>query len=417
MNLRDLIAERLFGKYIQQRIAEAYINSSDLYPHAWRSLYDNPNDIPAQTTTDIIQDSINAYRTNPLAYRIIELSTSYVLGQGIAINAQPQTINTFIHEFWQHPLNNMDNRLHQICTELALTGDLFITFHTNPFDGMSYIRITPSLSIDIIETAPNDIEQEIRYHVRGTPTNPNGTWWDAENMHHYSINRLPGATRGQGDLVTILPWLRRYKDWLTDRVIINKYKGAYLWDVTITGGTQASITQKRNELATPPPPGSVIVHNDAETWKAIKPEIGADDVAEDGKALRTAIATGAGLPLHFLSEGGDVNRATAQEMGEPTRRNYEKRQTLVTTIIRNILDTVISRAQQAHTLSHRKYTLTITCPDLTTADNVAISQAISQAISALATAADRHWIDDATAKEWLYKFAQQPLSQPTENTP
>src|SRR5437588_32487 len=81
------------------------------------------------------------------------------------------------------------------------------------------------------------------------------------------------AKRGKSDLATLLPWLRRYKDWLIDRVRVNKYKSAFLWDVEIAGADKKMIDEKLMTYARPPEPGSVLVHNESETWKAVQPMI------------------------------------------------------------------------------------------------------------------------------------------------
>src|SRR5579884_3179220 len=66
--------------------------------------------------------------------------------------------------------------------------------------------------------------------------NLEGEWFQAgKEVVQFTINKVSNAKRGKSDLATLLPWLRRYKDWLTDRVRINKYKGAFLWDVQLTG--------------------------------------------------------------------------------------------------------------------------------------------------------------------------------------
>lgn len=392
--------------WIQERINP--ITQED--DSGWRGLNMRERDAEAHTYLDNADDSLEAYRVNPMAYRIIELTTSYVLGQGLTIEAHPSDVDAFVKRFWHHKLNNMDARLHQWLNELSLTGDLFVTFATNQYDGMTYVRAVPSEQIDDIETEPHDYEQETRFH-QTTTTDRSTRWWTQDEMRHYSINRVVGATRGQGDLVPILPWLQRYKDWLTDRVIINKFKGAYLWDVTITGAPQATITAKQNKIAgNPPAPASVIVHNEAEVWKAVQPDIKADDVEADGKAFRLMIAAGAGTPLHFLGEGEGANRATAQEMGDPTRRHYEKRQQLVAAIVRDVLTEVITRARAQGALrpSRRQPTIAISFPDLSTTDNLAVAQAMAAAVTSLETAVAHNWIDDATASEWLRHIAQKP---------
>jgi hypothetical protein len=362
MNIGSVVAERLFGGYIRERVSEATAEQDERW---WRSLdvRQGVKDVTYADFLDQQQDSLEAYRANPLAFRITELMTDYVLGRGVVVTARSPEADAFVQRFWQHPLNHMDARLHPLCTELSLAGEVFVTFHTNPYDGMTYVRAVPASLIDEIETNAEDVEDEAQYHERGfrgsgfgiretgsetrSPdpgTRTTGRWWTREEMRHYAINRVVGAKRGQGDLVPILPWLRRYKDWLTDRVIINKYKGAYLWDVTLQGATAATVRAKRAELCTPPTSGSIIVHNEAEVWKAIQPQINAEAVEADGKALRLVIAAGAGVPLHFLAEGESATRTTAIEMGEPTRRHYEKRQQYVGWMLGDMLGEVLRRA-------------------------------------------------------------------------
>ena len=369
MDMRSVLAERLFGDYIRERVSEATAGQEDRW---WRSLNvrQGVKDVAYQDFLDQQQDSLEAYRANPLAFRIVELMTDYVLGRGVAAAARSPQVNAFVQRFWQHPLNRMDARLQPLCTELSLAGEVFVTFHTNPYDGMTYVRAVPASLIDEIETNAEDGEDEVRFHqvgyrvsgagYRGTDREarnpipdtpyPNDRWWTKEEMRHYAVNRVVGAKRGQGDLVPILPWLRRYKDWLTDRVIINKYKGAYLWDVTLQGATAATVRAKRAELSTPPAAGSIIVHNEAETWRAIQPQINAEAVEADGKALRLIIGAGAGVPLHFLAEGESATRTTAVEMGEPTRRHYEKRQRYIGLMLNDMLGEVLRRAVDAGAL-------------------------------------------------------------------
>jgi hypothetical protein len=70
----------------------------------------------------------------------------------------------------------------------------------------------------------------------------------------------------------------------------------------------------------------VLFHNEVEEWKAVQPQIGAADVRDDGRALRLMIAVGAGMPEHYLAEGGNANRATAAEMGLPAIKRFQRRQ-------------------------------------------------------------------------------------------
>ena len=189
-------------------------------------------------------------------------------------------------------------------------------------------------------------------------------------MVQFKINAVSNAKRGKSDLATLLPWLRRYKDWLTDRVRINKYKGAFLWDIQLTGADAKTIDRKRMQYAYPPEPGSIIVHNESEQWSAVQPQIEAGDAAADGRAIKMMIAMGAGLPEHYLAEGGEVNRATAAEMGLPTFRKFQRRQDTFGLVIRAIVDRVLEEAVRAGALPagiDRAYRVVF--PELAPGDN------------------------------------------------
>jgi hypothetical protein len=322
-------------------------------------------DVLPSTYLEIHNECYEAYNANPLAYAIIELTTSFVLGEGLTIAARDQRVQHIIDEFWCHPENHMGERVYSLCNELSLYGEQFVHFFVNRYDGSVIIRqIDPSL-IDQIVTDPEDIEKPLWYHRRALLQNNDLQAEDVAGMHpplpwqlslssglfssgaysnegreldlegrwlragtdviHIAINKVSNARRGKSDLAMLLPWLRRYKDWLLDRVRINKYKSAFFWDVTLNGADRKTIDRKRMEYASPPAPGSVIIHNEAETWSSVDPKINANDVNEDGRAIRLMIAVGASLPEHYLSDGENGNRATASEMSLPTLLKFKRR--------------------------------------------------------------------------------------------
>jgi len=289
----------------------------------WRRLSDNwyQKDVIPSTYLELHNACYEAYNANPLAFAVVEITTSFVLGKGLTISAHDEQVQQTLMNFWSDPSNHMDDRIYALCTELSLYGEQFIRFFVNPYDGRVQIRqVDPSL-IDQIETDPEDIETPLRFHRRpigpsatlpGSPPvivptdseNPDGVWYKAgSEVMQFTINKVSNAKRGKSDLATLLPWLRRYKDWLTDRVRINKYKGSFLWDVQLTGADRKTIERKKTEYSYPPEPGSVIIHNEAETWSAVKPEINANEAAEDGRAIKLMVAVGCQLPEHFLSDG------------------------------------------------------------------------------------------------------------------
>ena len=67
-----------------------------------------------------------------------------------------------------------------------------------------------------------------------------------------------------------------------------------VWNVTMAGADKAQLNRVKADYASSPDPGTVLVHNETEVWKAVRPEIGAADVRDDGRAIRLMIAAGAG---------------------------------------------------------------------------------------------------------------------------
>ena len=60
---------------------------------------------------NIIDDSLRAWRDDPLSRRIVCLTTQFSIGRGFRISADSPQVDALIHEFWDHPLNRMDARL------------------------------------------------------------------------------------------------------------------------------------------------------------------------------------------------------------------------------------------------------------------------------------------------------------------
>ncbi len=412
MTLRSRVAERLFGDVIEDRVAQAVKVIDD----KWWSQIGGAGASLDRDWMELkgdLDDALEAWRTNPLARRICALCTDYVVGSGIYLQSSNSWVQKFVDEFWK--LNGMGLRCYQWCDELTRAGELFIVLGTDKVSGASFVRAVPAVQIDCVDTDDDDLERELRY--RQMKVNElDGKWWPAaavgpdadQVMLHYTINRPVGCVRGDGDLTPILPWLKRYSDWLLNRVRLNKYKTAFMWDVTISGrpGRGDTVRKKRFKYKTAPEPGSIIVHDDSETWQAVSPKIEAWDAKEDGKAIRLMTAAGAGVPLHFLSEGESATKATAAEMGDPTFRHYYRRQLFFGWMLVDMLTVAVKRAN-ARGRGRRLSGLGLRAvfPDITKRDNEQMARSALLITRALDTMAQYGWIDRESAIGMALKFA------------
>lgn len=362
----------------------------------WGSLSTRPHDYDTARVQEIYADTLEAWRKNPLAWRIIAITTDYTVGDRLAISSPNRALNRFIKAFWNHPKNRMDLRLESMSDELARAGDLFVALFRNPGDGMSYIRFVTKDRITAIECAPNDWETELYYteqldngQVRRWPSPDAATTDDPAIMLHYAVNRPAGALLGESDLVTLLPWLLRYSRMLEDRVRLNWAVRAFLWLVTVPA---SKVREKQEFYRTQPEAGSIVVKDESEKWEVMTPELRAADAASDLKAVRNMIDAGSGYPPHWRGEPEGSNLATAQAMQEPTERHLLRRQKYFGFMLQDILYHAYQRAAQvslARPLGSQDYEqlFTLEAPDISRADNQALAasaQAMTLALMNLA---------------------------------
>ncbi len=304
------------------------------------------------------QDALEAWRKNPLAYRYIAITTDYVVGEGVTVSSRDATVHDFITRFWNHPLNQLDQRLETMCDELSRAGDLFVLLFRNAQDGMSYLRFVTKDRIGRIITAENDWEREHAYvestlrfesgsqNLQGktwySPQHPLSTAQDAV-MLHYSVNRPLGSLTGESDLAPLIPWLQRYARMLEDRVRLNWAMRAFLWIVTVPSHRVAA---KAEQYRAAPESGSIIVKDDSETWQPVTPNLNAYDASADLKAIRQMIDAGSHYPPHWRGEPQEVNLATAVAMQAPTEKHLLRRQRYFNYMLKHILVQAYLRAAQ-----------------------------------------------------------------------
>jgi hypothetical protein len=315
----------------------------------WLGIGGRPHDYPSGQSQRIYSDSLEAWRKNPLAWRIVAITTDYVVGDRLMLSSANRRLDRFVRAFWHHPKNRIDLRLEPMCDELSRAGDLFVLLFRNPIDGMSYVRFVTKDRIIRIETAENDWETELAY-TEGLEGGGERRWLSPEHpqadqqgevMLHYSVNRPVGALLGEGDLTTMLPWLQRYSRMLEDRVRLHWALRAFLWIVTVP---TEKVGVKREQYRTPPDSGSIIVKDKEESWEAVAPSVNGADAQHDLKAVRGLIDAGSGYPPHWRGEAADANLATAQAMQTPTERHLKRRQDYFVYMLQDIVLQAYRRA-------------------------------------------------------------------------
>lgn len=315
-------------------------------------------DRPAAGFRDVIEKSLAAWREDPLARRIVSLTTQFSVGRGFRISADDPRADRLLHEFWEHPLNRMDARLLEWSDELCRTGNLFIMLSSD-ISGMSYVRAVPAGQVEEILPMENDIEQPQAFRLREiyasdparipeeklvrpasliAPTS-------GESMLHFTVNRPVGGQWGEPDLAPILVWLRRYNEWLEDRMRLNHYRTCFLFTVKTSHCSEEMRIHRQTQLnLRPPAPGTILVVSADEQWEVIQPNLASEEANEDGSAVKKMIAAGAGIPVSFLAETSGNSRTESSGMEDSACRNFRQRQQTLMYIIETVLRHVLARA-------------------------------------------------------------------------
>jgi len=400
---------------------------------------------------EILRDALLAWRTNPLAKRIVSLTTQYVIGEGLTLESKHAATNQFLQAWWKHRLNRMAVRAGEWCDELTRAGNLIVLISTDAA-GMSYVRALPATQVQSIITRPNDVEQPLAIiekmqwgatlaasgvgltsgGTQGDPTDGTSaagrapTSWPAYDEAadapgpdgvfptvalHYAINRPVAAAWGESDLAPLLRWLARYSNWLEDRARLNRFRQAFMYVVSAAFQSKADRLTRQAELnANPPTPGAILVKDDTETWEVLEPKLAGAEAAEDGLALKKMISAGSGNPLHFLAEPESATRTTAEAAGGPTFRHYEQRQDFFLWLIADVCQVVLNRRALVDPSIDPAAELTVTGADISARDNASLAQAAGFIANAFANLRDRELIDDAELLRVLYRFAGENVN-------
>ena len=425
------VLNKLFGREIERRVSLAVRALDDSRDRLLgRSSY--PRDRYGYDRDAVLQDALESWRVNPVTRRIVGLTTQYVVGGGIGIEAKHERTNKFIREWWVHRLNRMAMRVHEWCDELTRSGELFIVVSTDQA-GMSYLRAVPAADIQDIECTDNDLEQEVWIYEKpdmmadgersglGADGLVRGKKWkvydestDAPGedgsfspvMLHYAVNRPVGAKFGESDLAPLLRWLARYAGWLEDRARLNRYRQSFIYTVKAKFANEAERQRRQAEINMDPPnPGSILVIDESEEWSVLHPNLSSFEAAEDGLALKKMIAVGAGSPLHFLAEPESATRTTAESAGGPTFRHYEQRQEFFLWMLEDLTRVILRRRRFRDRLVNPRAELKVTGTDISSRDNAALATAASTVIGAFLDLRELGFIDDHELVRMAYRFA------------
>lgn len=399
---------RLEPQLQETPLREAAGATVDRDEEGWRRVGQAKRDLAAPTLRRAQELSVYLWRTNPLAYWLIEIRLAYLLADGVTFQADDgdSEVQRWLEEFWSDPINDMDSKFVEMARELFLFGELALPAFPAPNGQVRIAAIDPSV-IESVMTDPDNATQAIglttradaftvkrRYRIIvngfeealfSEQTQALRESFDGGDAFYFRINALTTATRGAPELMAVADWLDNLDGAMWAELERWEQLRAFIWDVLLKGATEENIRSKAQEIFAPAA-GSVRVHNESEEWQAVTPDLKAQDGSGFARLFRNYILGGLGVPEHWFGGGGDVNRATAGEMDEPTLKLMQMHQGRLTSILQTMGRYVVRRrlAVTGEAYDPAKHGFRVVWPALNTPDAAKMATAVQAVASAVA---------------------------------
>jgi len=307
------------------------------------------------------------YYKNPHARGIVRLYEKYVVGRGFQMTpkAQDERWKEVWEDFWKE--NKMDRRRKEIIRRSIRDGECFIRFFYGP-QGKTKIRFMNPLKVEDpnqqysygIQTNFEDIE-DVQYYFYGNEKIP------ADQVIHEKILVDSDVKRGRSMLEVIARPLAQYKDWLNDRMKLNKIR-AVLGLIKRIKGTSVqaeNIASGQNTVKKTAPDGSayhrlpegvsVITATQGIDYEFKTPNLQASDVQQDGYALLNMIAAGPGLPNWMItSDPSNSNYASTMISEAPGVKEFQDAQDWFASTFEMIYDKVMAHALNAEAIPEKE---------------------------------------------------------------
>lgn len=426
MGLFQRITGALLGGVIEaqvkERLAAASLGDLEKEDAGWRKLTGSTSrNLSPLKQERMIEIAFYLWENNPLAKWIIEIVKDFILAEGLPYEAKNEDVKKVLDAFWNDPLNQMDIYLEKHVRELFINGELCFPVFTAQQTGKVRLGYIDPKDIDEVVTDPENVKMIIGVKLKGTSGHEGRRLKtilakDAEliiskaaatlragysdgECFFFAINNLTNSARGRSDLLGTADWLDAYEQFLFDYADKWPLQNSFVWDLLVTGGNETEIKKQIDGFTKKP--GSIFGHNEKVTLAASSPDLKPVDAEIGARLFRNHILGSHSIPEHWFGGGGNVNMATAVEMGTPAFKTLSAKQQYVKYILETILTYVIASARAARYLNVRdeEAACSVITPELASKDVTKYSTALQQLATSLSTAELQGWIDKDTARK------------------
>lgn len=359
--------------------------------------------------------------TTPFGKRIVEIITSYVIGEGFQLAAEDPAAQEVLDRFAKDPINNLRGNLREWCRELAIFGELCLPTAVNPVDGFVRLGYVDPQEIDAIafgglQTArAQELSIPVAVRLRQRIGESEGRRLAivraqedslsedygrlSGECFYLAINKAKSASRGISELFSLADWIDVFDQMVFDFADKVRFLNTFVWEFVLKGADQAAVEAfKKAMLKNPPRQGGFQVHNESVEMKPQTPDLKSADMHEAARMVKLYGLGGAGLPAWFFADPMDANRSTAIEMEGPTGKKLTDWQNVLRELVHQIGAYALDQAVGHGVLPEGgDLNFKVIAPDMSIRDMTKAASVLQVGGNALALAEDRGWIRKETA--------------------
>ena len=410
------------GRFVEARDDDA----------GWRPLTQTKRDLAPMTQRRMQDLAHHAWEQHRIANRLVELPIAFILGDGVEVHCEDEEADGWLQKWWTDPITRLDLNIEKRIRELSVFGEQVIVAFTSTAGHVRHGAVDVSTIVEIItdpENAALPIGVQVRADVATFKTyrvildGPDEELlgpaaiaarqrMTAGECHFWRVNDLLTGKRGRSDLLSAIDIADAYTQLIFGEVERAAAMRMAIWDVEMVGATPDQVAQRAREIA-PPTPLSVRVHNDAEKWNTVTSKLESADASETLRVVRNEVLGGGTIPEHWYGGGGDVNRATAAEMDEPTYKVFRRRQRLWEAILEAEARNVIRQRLKALGVLGPAFTddprfkPEVVFPAMKSVDVSLYAQALAQVVAAVSGAVTAGLMREETAVELIAALADK----------
>lgn len=280
--------------------------------------------------------SVVAYYLNPLLYGAVEVIKAFVLGAGLSYGEfADKRAQACLEDFWFE--NDLEALAERYFTEHLLTGESLTVF-PRAFKGDQPARVglfdvvNGTMEISTPEGMPDRVDT---IRINSSRTLQQGEYhWQANEALFNDPRGWPVVSRAVGPSLA-------YINFINSRIRVHEIASRINAIYYALADSDKALDDKAKRFRNMPRNGSVLTlgmtkDGQSEKFEFASRNVNAGDSSVDGKMIKQLVCIVLGLPDHYLAEGGGVTRTTADSMGAPARKGFERRQRVVSRWINGI---------------------------------------------------------------------------------